>query len=261
MSSSRRGVLLGRNAEITEMVQTLVKKNNQLERMLGKIGTSADTAEFRDLLARVRAECHDLCKRLFDSVKTATSSQFSFQNSYQDQGSQDVLKKLSRQFEEQLKKYKELNEQIEHREQQIMTAMSASVQDSSALHREDRGSIGDYGYQQQQEQEQDDVQFQQADLQDIKRKAEGIRQLERDVMELSEMFVDLHELVVQQQDSLDSIEDNITSAHTETVAASEELIKAEEYQKSARKRQCCILFLVLAIITAIVLAGVFIFKK
>ncbi len=74
MSSSRsgRGVLLGRNAEITDMLQLLTKKNNQLERNLGKIGTSADTGEFREILQRTRLEATNLCKRLFEGVKSAS---------------------------------------------------------------------------------------------------------------------------------------------------------------------------------------------
>jgi uncharacterized membrane protein len=45
------------------------------------------------------------------------------------------------------------------------------------------------------------------------------------------------------------------------IASSHVSSQAEHYQKQARKRQCCLLFLVLGIIVALVLAGVFIFKK
>jgi len=260
---SRRGgnSTLGANAEIGEMIQTLNKKNANLERLLTKIGSSGDTPEFRQTLTKQRLEGKDLCKRIFEAIKAAQLS------GRADPEQASVVKKLSKQFEAAGTKYKQIAEEIERKEQVIVDVMSHSVQaQRTALNDEDPsysgGRMQSAGYGgQYQSQEQEQEIYSRNQLDEVKRRAEGIKQIERDVNELGEMFVDLQSLVVQQGESLDLIENNVSNARDETVEATQQLLQAEKYQKTARKRQCCLLFLVLAIVTAVVLGGVFIFKK
>lgn len=252
---------LGANAEIGEMISSLNKKNANLERLLNKIGSSGDTPEFRQSLTKARLEGKDLCKRIFEAIKAAQLS------GRADPEQASVVKKLSKQFEAAGTKYKQIAEEIERKEQVIVDVMSHSVQGRSSALEDDPSYSGGrmpaagYGGQQYQSQEQEQDLYSRQQLDEVKRRAEGIRQIERDVNELGEMFVDLQSLVVQQGESLDLIENNVSNAKEETVAATEQLLQAEKYQKTARKRQCCLLFLVLAIVTAVVLGGVFIFKK
>jgi t-SNARE complex subunit (syntaxin) len=100
------------------------------------------------------------------------------------------------------------------------------------------------------------VQFQAYDLESIRERQQGIQQIERNVTELSDMFQDLQMLVAQQQESLDTIESNIQATKDETDRGLGELQEAEKLQRSARKRQCCILFIVLTILAVFVTIGV-----
>jgi len=60
---------LGQNAEISDLIQKLVKKNETLARMLPKMGTAADDNKYRQDLARVRNEGKDLCQRILRVMK------------------------------------------------------------------------------------------------------------------------------------------------------------------------------------------------
>jgi len=88
---------------------------------------------------------------------------------------------------------------------------------------------------------------------ELRARKEEIIQIERDVVEVAEMFKDLHVLVGEQQEHIDNIESNVESAREHTHQGHEELIQAEQYQKKARRKQCCILFIVLAVVGIIVL--------
>ena len=78
-----------------------------------------------------------------------------------------------------------------------------------------------------------------------------ILKLEHQVLEIYELFRDLATLVDLQQESLDVIENRIIKAKNYTEKAEVELNEAEEYQKKARARRCCLLFIVLAVLAVI----------
>jgi len=248
---------LGNNAEMAEMIQTLTKKTQALEKMLGKIGSSSDTAEFRQTMSRTRHEGKELCKRILDSLKAAQS------RNVHNPEQMAIVKKMSKQFEQIGSKFKQAAEDIEQKEQVIVDVMSHSVKGGGYNPLEESGRAVGRGVMNapQLQHEQEQTQYQQYDLAEVKRRADGIRAIERDVSELADMFVDLQSLVVEQGEIIDRIDGNVSDARDETEAATQQLLQAEQHQKTARKRQCCLLFLVLAIVTAVVLGGVFIFKK
>lgn len=92
-------------------------------------------------------------------------------------------------------------------------------------------------------------------LQDVVRDIEDrhldILKLERQVLEVYELFKDLATLVEIQQESLDVIENRIGKAKDYVGKAETELNEAEVYQKKTRKKQCCLIILLLAILIAI----------
>jgi len=88
-------------------------------------------------------------------------------------------------------------------------------------------------------------------VRDIEERHQDILKLERQVLEVYELFRDLAQLVDLQQDSLDVIDARIQSAKNYTERAEGELIEAEDYQKKARKRQCIILGIVIAVLVVI----------
>ncbi|ETO36041.1 hypothetical protein RFI_01020 [Reticulomyxa filosa] len=76
---------------------------------------------------------------------------------------------------------------------------------------------------------------------EIEERHEGILQIEQGVRDLQEMFNQLALLVDSQQEVLDQIENNVNQTLNYTEKGHKELQKAHEYQKSFRKRQCCLL--------------------
>ena len=76
--------------------------------------------------------------------------------------------------------------------------------------------------------------------------------LEASVAELAQMFQDFALIVEQQGELLDQIEYQVKSASDYIDEGNEEMVQAIEIQKSIRKKQCCILMIVLVVIGAIV---------
>jgi len=91
---------------------------------------------------------------------------------------------------------------------------------------------------------------------DIEERHLAILKLEHQVLEIYELFKDLATLVDLQQESLDVIENRILKAKNYTEKAEVELQEAEEYQKKARARRCCLLFIVLAVLVAVLLPSI-----
>lgn len=231
-----RHVPLGPSAEIADDVQSLSRKNNQLDRILGKLGTRSDNADLRAKMASLRVEAKDICKRTLHALRESAHARGT---------NSSVQRRLQKQFQQQLDKFQRINREIERKEQQIVAVMSHSAAGSSPI-------AGMTDEEQLTAQQEIDVQFQVYDLEEIRRKEQGIRKIEKDVTEIAEMFRDLDTLVNEQQDNIDLIESNITQARDETTNASKQLEDAEKLQQKARKKQCFILVGVLIIVGIIV---------
>ena len=242
--SKRGGATLGPSAEIAEMIQQLTRKNSQLERMLARMGSASDNSSYREQLETTRNDSKYYCSEIIQLLKDNRATT-----------DRSVHRKLTRQFEDALQKYTNISEEIERKDKRIVSVMSGSASQGPAP------IAGNSSYQQQEQVEDVDIHFQVYDLDEIRKKEQGIKKIERDVTELSEMFQDLQLLVHEQQDSIDHIESNLTTAKEKTAGAHQELVSAEGYQKSGRKKQCCLLFLILGIVGAIVLGVIITTKK
>jgi syntaxin 7 len=230
----RSGVLLGRNAELGENLQNLTKRNSKLERMLAKIGTKADTPESRAKMTKERNEIKKLCKTLMVSLK-------------QNQGGdKQVLDKLTNQFQAELEKFTKVSKAIEQREKEVVIAIEHNHE------QEEYGGSPGLGAQGQLMEQDIDAHLLEYDVNELQRRQEGIQAIAQDVQEVSEMFKDLQLLVNEQQETLDVIENNILGTKDKTEDGYNELRQAEVNQKKARKKQCCMLFLVLGVVCAIV---------
>ena len=75
--------------------------------------------------------------------------------------------------------------------------------------------------------------------------------LEQQVLQIAELFRDLSFLIDSQQESLDVIEYRIIKAKNHTEKGEVELNHAQNYQGKTRSRQCCLLFIVVAILVVI----------
>jgi t-SNARE complex subunit (syntaxin) len=78
--------------------------------------------------------------------------------------------------------------------------------------------------------------------------------LEASVNELHQMFLDFALLTEKQGELLDQIEHQVKEAGDYIDQGNQEMVEAVELQKSIRKKQCCIILIVLIIIG--IIAGV-----
>ena len=86
---------------------------------------------------------------------------------------------------------------------------------------------------------------------DIEERHTEILHLETQVLEVFELFKDLASLVDQQGEQLDTIESNVTKASMHVAAAEKDLTEAEVLQRKARKKQCMIAMICVAILVVI----------
>lgn len=117
-----------------------------------------------------------------------------------------------------------------------------------------------------------DLAYQESIIQERERE---IQEIETGIHELNEIFRDLGTLVVEQGGMLgefhlpfslppskryyrinnpDNIESNVSSAVQHTDAAATELHQASEYQRSAGRRACCLMIILVIVISIVLLA-------
>lgn len=104
--------------------------------------------------------------------------------------------------------------------------------------------------QQRQEQEQLEIQID-IDQSLIREREDRIRLIEGDIIDINEIFRDLATMVYEQGELVDSIEANVERAQTNVEGANVQLSKASTYQKSARKKMC-ILLLIIVIVSGVI---------
>ncbi|CAH8531516.1 unnamed protein product [Schistosoma turkestanicum] len=88
---------------------------------------------------------------------------------------------------------------------------------------------------------------------DIQR-AHEMEQLESDIVQVNELFTTLATYIHDQGTIVDSIGDNIEVAYEQVQSGAEQLSTATKHRKSARRRKCILLGLVLLILFIIALA-------
>jgi hypothetical protein len=262
--------LLGNNAQIADQIGELVKQNAKMERMLARIGSKTDDQNLRNQIETQRGVAKKLTKSIMDLLRHNTGAD------------KAVFNKLKSQFESALKKYEAICEEIEKKQNKVIDAIgrreskrnlhdgrgrNSSGSDNSNGYQSNRrgGSIDEESQQpgsQQPIDEQDQMiesQLIELDVDEINARKDAVHQIERDVQEVAEMFKDLQGLVNEQQEHIDIIDNNISQAKQHTDEAHTELLQAEEYQKKARRKSCCILFIVLTVVAVIV--AIFVINK
>jgi len=231
---------LGTNAEIGEQIHALAKRNAKIERMMAKLGTKADTSDERARMKKEEKQCTKLIKDIINMFKANKNAD------------KQVMARLTKEFDVEVKKFQELCHKTEAKEKEIMAAMGAdaTVEDVENMSEEEKRQR-----QQQLLDQNIDQQFLEYNEQEISRRHEHILAIERDAHEILEMYKDMQSLVNEQQTSIDIIDNNIQDAKAKTASAHQELLQAEEYQKKARTKKCCLLFIALAVLAAIVIGA------
>jgi t-SNARE complex subunit (syntaxin) len=88
-------------------------------------------------------------------------------------------------------------------------------------------------------------------VQDIHQRHLDILKLEQSILELYELVKDFAALVDLQQESLDVIENRVINSRNYVEKGHEELVGAEKHQMKARKKECCLLCVGMAILVAV----------
>jgi len=229
---------MGQNAELQAQIQDLHKRNQKLERMLASLGTKSDTSDGRSRYQKEEKAATALIKEIIKNMKAY-------------KGSGEVIQRLRADFDAEMAKFQELSQKTEDKERAIMTAMGADA----TVAEEGLSDDQKRSRHQQQQDQQIDAQFLVYNEAEISRRHEHVLAIERDAHEIFEMYKDLKTLVNEQQVGIDVIENNIQDSKAKVDQAHQELTTAEEYQKKARTRKCCILFIALAVVVVIVIGA------
>lgn len=88
-------------------------------------------------------------------------------------------------------------------------------------------------------------------LEDVNQRHKELKKLEESMKELQSLFVDMAAMVEQQGALIDQIDFNVGEAEQHTYQAKEGLAQATTYQKSARRKQICILVFFITVIVAL----------
>lgn len=105
--------------------------------------------------------------------------------------------------------------------------------------------------QQSQLADQNEVDFQEALI--IEREEE-IRNIEQGVGDLNVLFRQVAQIVGEQGETLNTIQDNVENTRQDTRQADVENRQAAKYQKAARNKGCCLMIIMLVILTIVLLA-------
>lgn len=223
------------SAEIAQNLRQLSQANLKLDRLLARIGTKTDDAEFYQTMTRERNSAKKVCKTIMTLFKQCEDH--------------EVVQKYSPQFKTELDKFTEISKAIESKEREVVGVIHAH---SDQLDEGPGAALLQNDHAQQQHLDFE-IQFSDYDAQRIQRREQGIREVEQDVREVAEMFSDLDKLVNEQQPMLDMIEGNITATKNKVNQGHDQLAQAEEQQKKSRKKNCCLLFLVIAVVGGVTL--------
>jgi len=271
----------GPNAEVAESIQELTKANQKLERMLAKIGTKADTPDFRDRMHAEQTGSTQLVKRIMGQFAQIRTAQMRDEEAgWSSANGSAVIARLSKSFDREFHRFQNINAELDRKQVRVIQTLrnkqrAESIEGDNTTRRgyEERDPLNrtrqhmyaDGGYDQLQDQDQMqaqelDIQFIEYDVEEMEKRSREIQGIESDVLEVSEMYKDLQNMVHEQQEHIDTIDSNILQARDKTEQAHQELLTAEEYQKKARKKKCCVLFLVTLII-AIIVVMIMVFNK
>jgi len=86
----------------------------------------------------------------------------------------------------------------------------------------------------------------------VQDKYQDVLALEASIVELHQMFLDFALLVDQQGELLDQIEHQVKAASDFIEKGNEDLVEATDLQKSIRRKQCCLILIVLVVIGVII---------
>lgn len=163
--------------------------------------------------------------------------------------------KLVREFENSLSRYHAIQNVLSLKMKEVIEKEVTISKDTSALidistnDSDDDVDLLDHDHHNRTQQ----ILGHEEELENIKDRNQRIQQIEEDILNVNEIFRDLANLVHEQGETIDSIESHVEIASVQVNEGNKQLRRAKSYQKSARKRLCCILLFSLIAATILVL--------
>jgi len=200
------------------MLKELSRHTSNLEQCFSKLGTSEDNKALKKKLKDEWDASTLLAKQLIASSEELQA---------------DL--KLADAFEKELERYQAVRKKIEHKEKAIIRSMQApqeEEQDDGQDTKRQRQKLVDPGLTQSLQRE-------------IEERNRLVKEIEHDALEILDLYKEIQELIKFQREQLLAMGGNIEQAHESVAVGGTEIGKAEEYQKSAQKKQCCLLVIMI----------------
>lgn len=220
-----------------------------LERTLKQFIAGKDGQE--EKLHRIQRATNDLASKTTALLKQMSS--YCVGNSPTARQQRVQHERLKGDFRDSVSRYYSVQNKVVEKEKLLVGSTGLSQRQDSRRYgdefgNEKSGLIEDD--RQRQEQEQLDMQID-TDQSLIREREDRIQQIEGDIIDINEIFRDLATMVYEQGELVDSIEANVCDAQRNVEGANVQLSKANAYQKSARKKMC-ILLLILVVVGGVI---------
>eukprot|EP01134_Creolimax_fragrantissima_P000470 CFRG0470T1 len=231
---------------------------NRIRDLNGLLGGPRDTQRVRQDLSRIREDTSEIARETTDSLKELTTKDWEGSDN-EKQRNKIQLQKLSRQFAALLHTFELLQKSSIQKEKETVSNAKESLfhiheeeekaKQASTSTSEDTALLS-YQHMIQNITLENSIEYNEAL---IVEREEGIRAIETSISEVNEIFRDLGAIVLEQGQMLDDIEHNVVTVHETVVAGSTEVRAAENYQKKARGKMCCLLYIFLIILAIVLL--------
>eukprot|EP00339_Tiarina_fusa_P002555 CAMPEP_0117031602 /NCGR_PEP_ID=MMETSP0472-20121206/22697_1 /TAXON_ID=693140 ORGANISM="Tiarina fusus, Strain LIS" /NCGR_SAMPLE_ID=MMETSP0472 /ASSEMBLY_ACC=CAM_ASM_000603 /LENGTH=298 /DNA_ID=CAMNT_0004739965 /DNA_START=16 /DNA_END=912 /DNA_ORIENTATION=- len=244
---------------------TISSDTNQVKRMISKIGSHEDSAEFRSKIRIKLNEIRDLCTSVSDDIKVL--KKMSTENSDPSVRSERkiICGKIAKDFSDCLLVYQQLSQEWMAKEKknipipQKPSPFSSQNRFYSDTVDEEKQALLAATRQQLSLVEND------LDVNDeiIAEREKGIEEVQSAMLEVNEMFRDLNTIVVEQAPLVDSIENHIEHARFDVEKGVEEIEKASDYQKKAGSKTkviVCLLIIIMIFILLVVALSIYVFN-
>eukprot|EP00842_Homolaphlyctis_polyrhiza_P006768 jgi/Hompol1/7092/HPOL_000738-RA len=230
---------------VSNLIFQVSSNVSTIQRLVSLLGGARDTPEMRQQL-------HDVTERTRKMIKTTSvdlKRLMAFQATDDNRQIRIIQKKLSKDFEEVLKRFQDVSKiAAEKSREYVSKARALQIADDEG--NENEPLLGRSDQLSQLQVLDAEVEFNEALIAEREQDIIGI---EKSMQEINEIFRDLGTLVSEQQYLLNNIESNVNSAVVNVEGAHSELRTASTTQQRSRSIMCWI-FIILLIITLIVVA-------
>ncbi|XP_072046492.1 syntaxin-7-like [Amphiura filiformis] len=248
--------------EISNGIFKISSNVTNLEKVNRQLGTQNDTMQLRN---RIQVIMQQTSKQITETHKSLRRISNVLRQPSITKPQKFQVERLNNEFQDCIKRYDRLKgsdvnqfgvcwEKTANKMRSCPLPQKKMVGDSSTGYHDDDAQkplMEDARRQEMQAQLQQQEAVIDYDSALFEEREEQIRQIEAAMLDVNEIFKDLSVMVSEQGEVIDSIEANIDTAVDNVESGKTQLQKASTYQKKARKKMCC-LFIILAIVAAVV---------